>query len=190
MDRRKFIKTVGIGSIPVIGATMISCESVNDSNSSSTDWQVDFNIMKEIAIIEAQAVNTYKDAIANKLTGDNIAVGELFKSHHQSHLDSYNAALSEVEWALIQSSALHPDYNTSGDETETLNFALTLEYTAASFYYSKLVDGVGSLTIRKLFADIFPMEMGHVVSLKSALGKENPNGATGMGLFEDFSSGV
>jgi rubrerythrin len=104
-------------------------------------------------------------------------------------LDAYNEALLDKDWAPV-SSAEDPDARISSVVTEldALKLALQLEYEAATFYYQKITQDITTQKVRMLFANIFPMEMGHVVTFKSALGLNNPNGVTG--LFEDFSNGL
>jgi hypothetical protein len=190
MQRRDFVRNVGLGAIPVIGATLVSCESVNDANNSG-NWTADFNIMKEIAGIEAVAINTYQAAIdSGLLSTANTATAELFKSHHTDHLSAYNAALQEKDWAPVSAVGVPADSRLAAvsSELDALQLALTLEFEAASFYYQKITQDISTWKVRILFANIFPMEMGHVVAFKSALGLTSPNGATG--LFEDFQSGL
>lgn len=188
MDRRKFIQNVGLGAIPIIGGTLASCESVN-SPTVNANWTDDFNIMKVIASAEAIMINTYQHAIENKLTGDNIALAQLFQSHHRDHFNAYNDTLAAEDWAPVSlGNDMDSRYDTNGNENETLQLVLQLEFEAAQFYYSNIVENISTAKVRMLFTNILPLEMGHVVSLKSALGLDDPNGATGM--FEDFTNGL
>ena len=191
MQRRDFVKGLGIAAVPLVGSSLLSCESVNDSNTNDGNWTADFNIMKEIAEIEAVAIHTYQAAIDSTLLNPaNTATAELFKSHHTDHLGAYNTALQDKDWAAVNLSDYTFDPRLADVTTElgALQLALRLEFEAASFYYEKITGDVTTQKVRMLFANIFPMEMGHVVTFKSALGLDDPNGETG--LFEDFSNGL
>ena len=190
MQRRDLLKGAGLAAIPILGGSLLSCESVNDANVSNGNWTDDYNIMKEIAQVEAVAINTYQAAIdSGLLSPQNSAVAELFKSHHTDHLDAYNQALMDKDWAPVSSTG-DPDPRISSVVTEldALKLALQLEFEAATFYYEKITQDISTEKVRTLFANIFPMEMGHVVTFKTALGLTDPNGVTG--LFEDFSNGL
>lgn len=191
MQRRDFVKGLSIAAVPLVGSSLLSCESVNDANTNDGNWTDDFNIMKEIAQIEAVAIHTYQAAIdSTLLNAANTMTAELFKSHHTDHLNAYNVALQDKDWAAVNLNDFTADPRLAGvsSELDALQLALQLEYEAATFYYQKISGDVTTQKVRMLFANIFPMEMGHVVTFKSALGLDDPNGQTG--LFEDFSNGL
>jgi hypothetical protein len=188
MDRRKFIRNLSIGALPIVGGSIIGCESTNDSN---PNWGNDYNLLRDIATLEAVAIKTYQAAIDSELlTPNNLTVAQLFQQHHKDHLNAYNGALTDIDWAAKTWMDEEADsrLSTVTNELTALQLALTLEFEAAQFYHSKINEGIETDTIRMLFTNIFPMEVGHVVTFKTALGLDDPNGATG--LFDALESGL
>jgi len=193
MKRREFIRNVGIGTIPVIGGTLVSCETSTDSLNNS-NWTEDYNFMKGAAEFEAVAINTYQAAIDSGLLDaapaelGAIETAQDFRDHHQQHLDSFNAAFSGKGWAEISTEGIAADSRAlaATNWTEILQAALTLEFEAAEFYFNAINDTITGTTVRRLFTDVFPIEVSHVVAFKIKFGLESINS----GLFNGLVTGL
>lgn len=193
MKRREFIRNTGLGTLPVLGAAIIGCETTSDSLN-STDWTKDFNFMVSAAQFEAVAINTYQAAIDSALLNnapaelDAVTTALAFKDHHQQHLNSFNTAFTGKGWDKVFTTGVSPDDRAlaATNWSEVLQAALALEFDAAKFYFNAINDTITGTTVRRLFTDVFPIEVSHVVAFKIKFGLDSINS----GLFNNLASGL
>ncbi len=190
ISRRKFLKNAPLAGLPLLGA-ITSCESVNSSGSAD-NWQDDFTVMTDAAGFEAVTIVTYNTIINSGILNDAPEALQadlnafLFKSHHEEHLDSFNVAFREKNFNPVETSGVSPDarWDSVNDWRDAVILTLNMEFEAAQFYFSRMTDQLTTTFVRKLFANVFPVEVSHAVAFKFMLG-EQP--AINAGLFEEFS---
>ncbi|HED09968.1 MAG TPA: hypothetical protein ENJ10_04725 [Caldithrix abyssi] len=193
ISRRKFIKTAGWGALPVL-ATLNACETVT-GHAGEDDWRADYNIMGDAARFEAGTIVTYQSMLDSGILSDAPPPllaemnARLFKSHHDEHLAAFNQAFAAKGLEIVDTGGVTADsrLDDAGNWRDALILALNMEFEAAQFYFSRMTDQLTTTSVRKLFANIFPIEMSHAVAFKFILG-EQP--AINAGLFEKFSIAV
>ncbi|KAA3618290.1 MAG: hypothetical protein D8M58_20520 [Calditrichaeota bacterium] len=196
MKRREFLKKSAFASIPIIGAGLsTSCETVNNSESDG-NWSSDFEIMTEAARFEAATIRTYQEAaetifVSDVSTPDEVKqTATLYSGHHSEHLALFNQNFEGHDGfppVLINDEQPDSRLDSLTTYTEVLQLALQMEFEAAQFYFSRMNDQLTTRKVRKIFADVLPMEVGHMVSYKMVLG-QSP--ALDEGLFQNFGTGL
>jgi rubrerythrin len=196
MNRRAFLKKSAITAIPVVAGNLnTSCETVN-SVDGDEKWIADFEIMAQAAQAEAKTIRTYQEAIATVFESDTAtpdAVKQtalLYSNHHAEHLDLFNKNFAEKNgFPQVLVNDAQPDDRLAGKSEfmEVVTLAIEMEFEAAQFYFSRMSDQLTTQTVRRLFADVFPMEVGHMIGLKNTLGQSPAQDA---GLFTNFGTGL
>ncbi len=194
MKRRDFIKGASLATIPLITGAITGCESVNNSTANEGHWTEDFKVMTDAAKFEAITIQTYKSAIDSGIF-DNAPNGTkenaiLFMGHHSEHLAVFNQHFSEHDsFPQIIVSDFQPDPRLADAQNffQVIQLNLQMEFEASQFYFSRMSDQLTTRFVRKIFADVFPIEVGHVIAYKFSLGQKP---AIGSGLFQGFSTGL
>lgn len=176
MKRRQFIKAAGIAGIPFVAGLLSSCETVNSSNGNG-NWTEDFKVMADGARAEATTIQTYKAVInANYAQGANVAILNRLNSylqHHTDHLALFNSQFAIHDWDQINATDFSADSRLNS--VDSLNGALqllqTMEHEAAAFYFRNIHGTLTTAKVRMIFADVFPVEVGHYISHRFSLGQ-------------------
>ncbi len=193
ISRRKFIQTAGLAALPLMTA-INSCETVT-GNGDEGNWRDDFRIMSDAARFEAGTIVTYQSMRDSGILDDAppplLATmnASLFQSHHDEHLALFNQSFAARGVEQVDTGGATPDSRLENAQNwrDALILALNMEFEAAQFYFSRMTDQLTTTSVRKIFANIFPVEMSHAVAFKFILG-EQP--AINSGLFEDFSIAI
>jgi len=188
MDRRNFLTNLsilGLGS----GLILNSCETTSDSNSEG-DLDADLQVVTDGANFEAAGVATYVAAANSGLLVDQAVIDTalLFMAQHKQHLAEMNNILTQNNRATIAEDSGSPVPGTGDvqNQTDILVLAMDVELQAANFYFAGITQSISNTTIRKAFANIFPMEVAHAVAYKNALSRTP---GINSGLFEEFTIG-
>ncbi len=182
-----------MGALPVLAA-LNACETVT-GRAGEDDGRGDLDIMGDAARLEAVSIVTYQgmmdsgilnDAPPALLAGVN---ARLFQSHHDEHLTVFNEAFAARGIGQVGTGGVAADPRLADAQNwrDALILALNMEFEAAQFYFSRMTDQLTTTPVRKIFANVFPIEMSHAVAFKFILG-EQP--AINAGLFENFSIAI
>ena len=147
--------------------------------------------------VELAAVAAYT-AAAPALSGDTLAVAQLFLGHHQEHADAFGAvagadARPEANPKVVE--AVTPTLEAvtmkveAGDDatTDVLEFARTLENQAA-YTYAAALTLLQDAAFSAATSTILPIEAQHATVLAIALGK-GPDELFPTGAFESAALG-
>jgi hypothetical protein len=190
MNRMDFIKTIGTGGIVVAASSLFNaCETATES-SSEDDLDAAIQIVTDGANFEAMGIQTYAAAANSGLLVDQTVIDTalLYKSHHEGHLAELNNLLTNFDQPTIEATSASPAPGTSSvtNQTDIILLALDVEFQAATFYFSGIVNEVKNTDVRKVFANIMPVEVAHMVTYKTVLGR---NPAIDADLFENLTMG-
>ncbi len=147
--------------------------------------------------VELAAVAAYT-AAAPALSGDTLAVAQLFLGHHQEHADAFGSvaggdARPEANPKVVASVMPTLDAVTekveAGDDatTDVLEFARVLENQAA-YTYAAALTLLQDPAFSKATATILPIEAQHATVLAAALGR-GPDDLFPTGAFESAALG-
>ena len=147
--------------------------------------------------VELAAVAAYT-AAAPALSGDTLAVAQLFLGHHQEHADAFGAvaggdARPEANAKVVAAVSPTLDAVTAKVEagedatTDVLEFARVLENQAA-YTYAAALTLLQDPAFSKATATILPIEAQHATVLAVALGK-GPDDLFPTGAFESAALG-
>ncbi len=190
MRRIDFIKTIGAGSLLVTASSMFQACETSTESSNEEDLQAAIQIVTDGANFEAMGIQTYVVAANSGFLTDQAVIDTalLFKSQHEGHLDELNNLLTNFDQPTIDASTAAPAPGTGNvqNQTDIIELALDVEFQAATFYFSGIVNEVKNTDVRKVFANILPVEVAHMVTYKSVLGR---NPAIDAALFENLTTG-
>ncbi len=195
MDRKSFLKKaplLGVGTGLVL--TGCSTGTGNDDSGGIDDLQILINA----AQVEAQGVQTYAAAASLLSTQAYIDIANLYGSHHNDHLNTFNELIRELGGTEIVLSDFGPDERAGNlgnnpSEADIIHLAMTLELEAADAYFESSVSSLQGPNARLRTGEIFPVEVSHFVTLKgaldAALGISTPNiaGASFADIKADFT---
>ena len=166
-----------------------SCKTSTAADSGSFDD--DAELVKAGADFEAMGVKTYEVAAASGLLTDQAVINTAvaYMNDHKAHLATLNALLASFGFDEIDGTNAQPAAGVADvkNQTDVVSLALSVEFDAASFYFSGIVNEIQSIEARRVFANILPVETAHFVTYKSVLGY---NPAIDGSFFEDLSSGL
>ena len=190
MNRTDFIKTIGAGGLLVAGSSMFHACETSTEPSTEEDLKAAIQIVTDGANFEAMGIQTYIVAANSGLLVDQAVIDTalLYKSHHEGHLAELNNLLTNFDQPTIDvsSAAPAPGTSTVQNQTDVLELALDVEFQAATFYFSGIVNQVKNTDVRKVFANIMPIEVAHMVTYKSVLGRVP---ALDADIFENLTMG-
>lgn len=189
MDRKKFLK-----NLPVLGAacglSISGCST--GTGTDSNDLTGDLAIVTQAAEREAVAVQTYTAAAESGIitTQTVLDTAVYYRSHHMEHLALFNELVRDLggnEVNLENASADGRVGNVTSEEDAIL-LAMSLELDAAQAYLHDAVTNLRGNQAKLVMGGIYPVELAHFVTLKTALG-QNPNitGATFVEISSEFT---
>ena len=188
MNRRNFLTNlslIGAGSSLILN----SCETTNDSNTTE-NLDADLQVLTDAANFEASGIATYVAAANSGLLKDQAVIDTAlsFKSQHEQHLAALNIILADNNRNNISADSAEPVPGTATvtNQNDILLLAMDVEFQAAAFYFTGITQTVSTFAVRKVFANIFPMEVTHAVAYKNVLGRTP---GINSGLFEEFNIG-
>lgn len=196
-SRRSFVKRAGLagvgGSLLAVGAGPAQLLRRAAAQDALTDTQ----IAGYAQSVELAAVAAYT-AAAPALTGDVLAVAQLFLGHHQEHADAFGAvaggdARPEANEKLV--AAVMPTLDAVGAgvaegrdmTTDVLQFAKLVENQAA-YTYAAALTLLTDAAYAAATSTILPIEAQHGTVLALALG-EGPDDWFPTGAFEAAALG-
>jgi len=190
MERRNFLRSLAYtGGLVTTTGIINSCKT----STAATDGEFteDEPIVRAGAEFEAMGVKTYEAAANSGLLKDQVVIDTAvaFMNDHNKHLDELNNLLSANNFDVIDPTGASPDpgVGSVANQTDVLNLALSVEFQAASFYFSNIITAIKSASALKVFANILPVETAHFTTYKNVLGYTPAiNGS----LFEDLTSGL
>lgn len=199
--RRSFVKQAGLaglgGSLLAVGGGLAPFTRLSGRAAAQDGGLTDTVIAGYAQSVELAAVAAYT-AAAPALTGDVLAVAQLFLGHHQDHADAFGAvagsdARPEPNAKLV--AAVTPTLETvaaavqAGTDvtTEVLQFAKTLENQAA-YTYAAALTLLTDPAYAAATSTILPIEAQHATVLALALG-EGPEAWFPTGAFESAALG-
>jgi rubrerythrin len=191
MDRRHFFKYIGMGGVATLTAGGIwSCDNSTDPNNTDQSLEDSIAAAREGAEFEAMAIQTYLAAAGSGLITDQnvLDLAIQYNGHHETHLEEFNKVLVALGQTEVDLANAQPDPGVGSvtNQTEVLTLAMTVEFAAAGFYFSGIVNRPLNSQVRKVFANILPIEVAHTMVYKEALGRlPSING----GIFEQLSLG-
>ena len=190
MKRLDFIKTVGAGGMLVTASSLFNACETSTESSGEGDLDAAIQIVTDGANFEAMGIQTYAAAAGSGLLIDQAVIDTalLYKSHHEGHLAELNNLLINFDRPTIDVSSASPAPGTSSvtNQTDIIVLALDVEFQAATFYFSGIVNEVKNTDVRKVFANIMPVEVAHMVTYKTVLGR---NPAIDADIFENLTMG-
>ena len=188
MERKNFLKTLSLAGIS--GAAFLTACNTTSTGSSGGNpaLEGDAGLIQQAAEREAVAIQTYTGAIDSGLLSQGVEeVANLYRSHHEAHLVEFNDALISLEGDPILLNNFSADQRISNvtNELEAVELAMTLEREAAQAYVTSLVNDLRNPDPRRIFGDIFPIEVSHFVTLKAALDRSP---AINSGFFSELTA--
>jgi rubrerythrin len=191
MERRSLLRSLAItGGLLGTAGIIKSCKSATASTTDES-FDEDAALVKAGAEFEAMGIKTYEVAAASGLieTQAVLDTAVAYMTDHVNHLEALNSLLKSFEYDEVDPSGAQPAAGVANvtNETDVIKLALSVEFDAATFYFSGIVNEVKSPDARRVFANILPVETAHFVTYKNVLGF---NPAIDGSLFADLSSGL
>lgn len=171
MDRRHFLKSAGLTSVGL--PLLLSGCDITDTATDGTVKGDDITVLQKVVKMEGVAVATYNAAASLITTPAYLSVALAFRDSHQSHAAYINNVLSSIGGTKIDISTSVPDSRSSTvtNELSVLNLAALLEFEAGEAYFKHMFESViSSVAAKKALADIYPIEVQHYLTFRSALG--------------------
>ncbi|MCA0445190.1 MAG: ferritin-like domain-containing protein [Bacteroidetes bacterium] len=173
MDRRHFLKSAGLASVGL--PVLLSGCDITDSKTETEGPKEgdDIAVLQKVVKMEGVAVATYNAAAALITTPAYQSVAESFRDSHKSHAVYINNILFSIGGAQIDFLSEVPDIRASSvtDELSVLNLAARLEFEASEAYFKHMFESViFSKQAREALANIYPVEVQHYLTFRSALG--------------------
>lgn len=191
MDRRKFLHKLSLTSGVAAGSVIISACSSTTAQENTIDFADDAELVIAGAEFEAMGIKTYQVAAASNLITDNTVLNTAvaFMNDHIEHLTVLNELLSNFGFDKIDPTNADPDPGVANvtSQTDVLELAHSVEYQAAVFYFTGIVNQITSPEARRVFANILPVETAHFITYKNALGFQP---AIDGAIFENLTSGL
>jgi hypothetical protein len=177
---------------------LTSCETSTDSTSDNGGFEADAALVTSGAEFEAMGVKTYQAAANSGLLSSQAVIDTAlaYMADHQGHLDELNNLLRSFGNTEVDPSTADPDPGVSSvtNETDVIKLALDVEFRAATFYYSGIVNEIKSTEARRVFANILPVETAHFTTYKNVLatlkGESQFLPAIDGSLFDQLTSGL
>lgn len=199
--RRSFLKKAGAagagGALLGLGGGLMPLSRLGGRAAAQDGGLTDTVIAGYAQSVELAAVAVYT-AAAPALSGDVLAVAELFLGHHQDHADAFGAvagddARPEANPGLV--AAVTPTLQAVADgvaagtdmTTDVLQFAKVLENQAA-YTYAAALTLLTDPAYAAATSTILPIEAQHATVLALALG-EGPDAWFPNGAFESAALG-
>jgi hypothetical protein len=199
LDRRFFLRSFSVAGASFAASNFLtSCETSTESSGDNGGFEADAAIVTSGAEFEAMGIKTYQAAANSGLlsTQGVIDTALAYMADHQGHLDELNKLLKSFGKSEIDPSNADPDPGVSSvaSETDVIKLALDVEFRAATFYFSGIVNEIKSAEARRVFANILPVETAHFVTYKNVLatlkGESQFLPAIDAAIFESLSSGL
>ncbi|MBN8705738.1 MAG: ferritin-like domain-containing protein [Bacteroidetes bacterium] len=171
MDRRHFLKSAGLASVGL--PVLLSGCDITDSSTNGTVKGDDIEVLQKVVKMEGVAVATYNTAASLITTPAYLNVAVAFRDSHQSHAAYINNVLSSIGGSKIDISTSSADPRAASvtDELSVLNLAAIMEFEAGEAYFKHMFESViSSVAAKKALADIYPIEVQHYLTFRSALG--------------------
>jgi hypothetical protein len=190
MERRIFLKSLAYtGGLVGTTGLLTSCKSSTAATDES--FEQDESLVRAGAEFEAMGIKTYEVAYASGLLTDQaiIDTAVAYMGDHIAHLNELNTLLQLNSFETVDPTNADPDPGVGGvsNQTDVLEVALNVEFLAATFYFSGIVNQIKSEQARRVFANILPVETAHFVTFKNVLGFSP---AIDGSLFQNLSSGL
>ena len=190
MERRNFLRSLAYtGGLVTTAGILHSCKS--STAATDGDFSEDEPIVRAGAEFEAMGVKTYEVAANSGLLKDQAVIDTAvaFMNDHKKHFDELNKLLSANSFDEVDPTNANPDpgVGSVANQTDVLNLALSVEFQAATFYFSNIVTAIKSASALKVFANILPVETAHFNTYKNVLGYTP---AIDGAFFEDLTSGL
>ena len=176
----------------VLSATGIlaSCKSSTGSPTDAT-FEQDAPLVTAGAEFEAMGIKTYEVAAASGLItdADVLKIAVEYMNDHIGHFDVLNNLLDSFGFDKVDRTNAQPAAGVASvtDQKSVLDLALSVEFDAATFYFSGIVNQIQSVEARRVFANILPVETAHFTTYKGAL---NYTPAINSPVFEELTSGL
>jgi hypothetical protein len=195
MERKKFLK-----SLPVLGLgggmLLAGCNTTSstDIGSGENELEGDAQLVFQAAERDAIAVQTYNFAAGSGLLSQAVLdTATVYVGHHMGHLDAFNSYLSESGEQTVNLDDYSYDERVEANggpksEADIIRLAMTLEFEAAEAYFSQMVSQLEQQNTRKLFGNVYPIELAHFVTLKSALNPDSSDKGINAPLFEGLTA--
>lgn len=172
MDRRHFLKSAGLASVglPVL---LSGCDITETDSESGGSVKGDIEVLQKVVKMEGVAVATYNAAASLLTTPAYLNVAVAFRDSHLSHAASLNSVLKSIGGATVNfaNESADPRAGSVTNELSVLNLAALLEFEAGEAYFKHLFESViFSAEAKKALADIYPVEVQHYLTFRSALG--------------------
>jgi hypothetical protein len=199
MDRRFFLRSFSVVGASVAATSFLSsCETSTDSTGDNGGFEADAALVTSGAEFEAMGVKTYQAAANSGLLSTQAVIDTAlaYMADHQGHLDDLNNLLKSFGNAEVDISTADPDPGVGSvtNETDVIKLALDVEFRAATFYFSGIVNEIKSTEARRVFANILPVETAHFMTYKNVLatlkGESQFLPAIDGSIFEELSSGL
>jgi hypothetical protein len=190
MERRNFIKSLAYtGGLVGTAGVLSSCKSSTAATDES--FEQDESLVRAGAEFEAMGMKTYEVAYNSGLLTDQAVIDTAvaYLQDHTDHLTELNTLLQSNGFDTVDPTNADPDPGVGGvsNQTDVLEVALNVEFLAATFYFSGIVNQIKSEQARRVFANILPVETAHFVTFKNVLGFSP---AIDGSMFENLSSGL
>ena len=191
MERRSFIKSMAVsGGLLSTAGVLASCKSSTGSTPGAV-FEEDAPLVTAGANFEAMGIKTYEVAAQSGLLTDQAVIDTAiaYMNDHKDHLSELNNLLDTFGFDQVDPTNADPDPGVGSvqNQTDVVNLALGVEFQAATFYFSGIVNQIQSVEARRVFANILPVETAHFVTYKSVLGYTP---AIDGAIFEDLTSGL
>lgn len=190
MERKKFLK-----SLPLIGLSggllLSACNTTGstDLGGNENELEGDAFLINDAAEREAIAIQTYTAAAESGLIESQTVLDTAvnYRSHHREHLEEFNNLLVDLDTDPVELTNFSADERVGNvtNQEQAVELAMTLEFEAAEAYFTQLVNQLQQPGPRRLFGNIYPVEVSHFVSLKAVLGR---NPAINAALFADLQA--
>lgn len=191
MERRLFLRSLALTGGVTAGAGLISACSTSTAANNEDDFEQDVDLVVAGAEFEAMGIKTYEVAAGSGLLTNQAVIDTAvaFMNDHIGHLSELNDLLTSFGHDAINPANADPDPGVSSvaNQTDVIQLAHSVEFQAATFYFSGIVNEIKSSAARRVFANILPVETAHFVTFKNVLGFDPAiNGY----IFEDLTSGL
>ena len=191
MERRSFLKSIAIsGGVLSTAGVLASCKSSTGATANAV-FEEDAPLVTAGAEFEAMGIKTYEVAAQSGLLTDQVIIDTAiaFMNDHKDHLDELNKLLKAFGFDEVDPTNANPDpgVGSVNNQTDVLNLALGVEFQAATFYFSGIVNQIQSVEARRVFTNILPVETAHLVTYKSVMGYTP---AIDGSIFEKLTSGL
>lgn len=172
MDRREFLKNAGLitAGVPLI---LTGCDIADTDSATGAIKGNDIAVLQKVVKMEGIAVASYNAAAALISTPAYLSIAQAFRDSHVTHANSVNAVLKSIGGSAVEyaNESADPRVGSVTDELSVLNLAATLEFEAGDAYFKHMFESILSTTeARKALADIYPVEVQHYLTFRSALG--------------------